>query len=124
MTAYQKYQNLINDNSFFRFIIYHCNFYLRITLKAELNFKKRGSYPAQHACYCISFTTSLMKIFNINSQFGNFRKVSFKLFFSQQNQFPEMKNKYISNSALKLIFSKISSSLSSNQSRNTLASVG
>lgn len=103
MTAYQKYQNLINDNYFFRFIIYHCNFYLRIILKAELSFKKKGSYPAQHTCYCISFTTSLMKIFNINSQFGNFRKVSFKLFFSQQNQFPERKNKYISNSVLNLI---------------------
>lgn len=45
------------------------------------------SYPAQCTCHCISFTAGLMQIFNTCGQFGNFRKISFRLLFSEQNQF-------------------------------------
>lgn len=53
------------------------------------------SYPAQCTRHCISFTTDLVQIFNICGQFGNFRKVSFRLLFSEQNQFSVKKIKSI-----------------------------
>lgn len=65
-----------------------------------------------------------MQIFDVHVEFGNFRKVSFRLFFSQQNQFPEKENKYILNSSLDSMLSKISSSsLSNEKNRNTSANV-
>lgn len=63
-----------------------------------MSFKKRSSYPAKHTRYCISSTAGLMQIVSIHGEFGNFRKIGFQLFFSQQNQFPERKKKYILNS--------------------------